>query len=81
MLPRCLGQPHSGISDSQTNLFTSPAFQDQTIKVLTFLTQQLSNVTNVVGIEILNEPQNVPQLLTFCALHTACLTCSPLRHL
>ncbi|KAF8575791.1 glycoside hydrolase family 5 protein [Ramaria rubella] len=59
------GQPHSGISDGQTNLFTNSAYQTQTIAVLTFLTQQLALVNNVVGIQLLNEPLNVPQLTDF----------------
>jgi aryl-phospho-beta-D-glucosidase BglC (GH1 family) len=63
------GQPHSGISDGATNLFSSPANVQQTIHVLSFLMQHLSNVTNVVGIQILNEPQNVPGLVDFC-MHT-----------
>ena len=62
------GQPHSGISDGQTNLFINPQYQNQTIEVLTFLTQQLSTVTNVAGIEILNEPQNDPGLEDLCML-------------
>lgn len=60
------GQPHSGISDGATNLFDSPSNVQQTIHVLSFLMQHLSNVTNVVGIQILNEPQNVPGLVDFC---------------
>lgn len=38
-----------------------------TINVLTFLAQQLVPVTNVVGIEILNEPSNVAGLPDFCS--------------
>ncbi|KZT68201.1 glycoside hydrolase family 5 protein [Daedalea quercina L-15889] len=59
------GQPHSGISDGVTGLFDSPTYMDMTISVLTFLVEQLVNVTNVVGIEILNEPQNDPGLPSF----------------
>ncbi|KAI0062333.1 glycoside hydrolase [Artomyces pyxidatus] len=59
------GQPHSGISDGATDLFDVPANQDKTIAVLTFLIQQLSGVPNVVGIQMLNEPKNVPQLAGF----------------
>ncbi|GJE95202.1 glycoside hydrolase family 5 protein [Phanerochaete sordida] len=59
------GQQHSGISDGQTNLFDSPAFINQTMAVLTHLMQQLAYVTNVVGIQILNEPENVPSLTDF----------------
>ncbi|KAF9821390.1 hypothetical protein IEO21_00636 [Rhodonia placenta] len=59
------GQPHSGISDGVTGLFDSPTYMNMTIAVLTFLTEQLANVSNIVGIEILNEPQNVPELPDF----------------
>lgn len=62
------GQPHSGISDGVTNLFSNPSDVQGTIRVLSFLMQQLSNVTNVVGIQILNEPKNVPELVDFCML-------------
>jgi aryl-phospho-beta-D-glucosidase BglC (GH1 family) len=66
------GQPHSGISDGSTNLFAVPSNMDKTIAVLQFLMRQLCNVTNVVGIQILNEPQDVPGLLDFCMLHISC---------
>ncbi|KAJ6630675.1 glycoside hydrolase superfamily [Mycena sp. CBHHK59/15] len=59
------GQPHSGISDKKTRLFNTPANMDKTLAVLTFLMQELCNVTNVVGIQILNEPTNVPTLDDF----------------
>jgi glucan 1,3-beta-glucosidase len=62
------GQPHSGISDGGTNLFSDPTNMDKTIEVLGFLMQQLVSVNNVVGIQILNEPQNVPELPDFCKL-------------
>ena len=60
------GQQHSGISDGATNLFDNPGYINQTINVLTFLAQNLTYVTNVVGIQMLNEPQNVPSLEDFC---------------
>ncbi|KAJ6596777.1 glycoside hydrolase superfamily [Mycena vulgaris] len=59
------GQPHSGISDRQVGLFKDPANVEKTLAVLTFLTRQLCNVTNVVGIQILNEPQDGPTLIDF----------------
>ncbi|THG97588.1 hypothetical protein EW026_g4424 [Hermanssonia centrifuga] len=59
------GQQHSGISDGNTGLFDDPAYINQTMAVLTFLTEQLADVSNVVGIQILNEPQNVPSLEDF----------------
>ena len=64
------GQPHSGISDGATNLFDNPSNIKQTIDVLSFLMNNLQNVTNVVGIQILNEPQNVPELTDFCTYPT-----------
>lgn len=60
------GQPHSGISDGATNLFTDPSDQDKTVSALVWLAQQLVHVTNVVGIQMLNEPQNAPNLSDFC---------------
>lgn len=62
------GQPHSGISDGGINMFSNPLNMDKTINVLMFLMQQLSSVTNVVGIQILNEPKNLPELEDFCTL-------------
>ncbi|THH29640.1 hypothetical protein EUX98_g4554 [Antrodiella citrinella] len=59
------GQDHSGISDGKVNLFTNTGDQDKTVDVLTYLTKQLVNVNNVVGIEILNEPKNVAGLIPF----------------
>lgn len=60
------GQQHSGISDGATNLFDNSNYINQTIAVLTYLMQELAWVTNVVGIQVLNEPQNVPSLPDFC---------------
>ncbi|KZT44036.1 glycoside hydrolase [Sistotremastrum suecicum HHB10207 ss-3] len=57
------GQPHSGISDGEINLFNSTYYQNQTLSVLTHLALTLSNVTNVVGIELMNEPVNDPGLI------------------
>lgn len=51
------GEPHSGVSDHQINLFNNPDNVDKTINVLTFLAQTFASVTNVVGLELLNEPQ------------------------
>jgi aryl-phospho-beta-D-glucosidase BglC (GH1 family) len=68
------GEHHSGVSDGVTGLFGNPQYQDKTIKALLFLTKQLSNVTNVVGIQILNEPKNVPELYGFCGCSCHILT-------
>jgi len=61
------GQPHSGISDSATNMFEDTQYMEKTISVLMFLMEQLATVTNVVGIQILNEPKNLPELTDFCS--------------
>jgi len=60
-----IGQHHSGVSDGQATLFSVPSNIDKTIDALTFLTKTLVNVPNIVGIQLLNEPNNVPELLTF----------------
>lgn len=60
------GQAHSGISSGQENLFNNATNIQKTMNVLTFLTQQLVLVNNVVGIELLNEPSNDPSLPDFC---------------
>ncbi|KAF7338392.1 Glycoside hydrolase family 5 protein [Mycena venus] len=59
------GQPHSGISDGHIGLFDNQTNIEKTLAVLTFLTQQLCNVTNVVGVQILNEPHNCRELIGF----------------
>ncbi|GLB35433.1 putative cellulase (glycosyl hydrolase family 5) [Lyophyllum shimeji] len=59
------GQPHSGISDGAANMFENPKYMDKTIDVLMFLMEHLAPVTNVVGIQLLNEPNNVPELTDF----------------
>ncbi|KAH7923868.1 glycoside hydrolase [Leucogyrophana mollusca] len=75
------GQSHSGISDGKTNLFSNPANMDKTVAILTFAMQSLGYITNVVGIQILNEPQNVPQLIDFYARTiTAMRQVSPIAH-
>lgn len=75
------GQSHSGISDGATNLFTDEGNTNKTIAALAFLTSKLANVTNMAGIQILNEPKNTPELYGFCELpfrgHSTCvLICS-----
>ncbi|KAK0483511.1 glycoside hydrolase [Armillaria novae-zelandiae] len=59
------GQPHSGISDGQANLFSDPDNWKKAQDVLIFLAEQLCNVTNVAGIELLNEPQDSDALAHF----------------
>jgi aryl-phospho-beta-D-glucosidase BglC (GH1 family) len=60
------GQPHSGISDGKITLFGSEANINKTINALAFITRQLVNVNNVVGIQLLNEPRSVDTLPDFC---------------
>lgn len=60
------GQPHSGVSDHQINLFNTPDNVDKTINVLTFLSQTLAGVTNVVGLGLVNEPEYNSVLEGFC---------------
>ncbi|KAJ3566586.1 hypothetical protein NP233_g6906 [Leucocoprinus birnbaumii] len=59
------GQQHSGISDGQINFFNSYDYQWKTIEALKFLVQQLGPVTNVIGIQLLNEPTGHPSLENF----------------
>ncbi|KAG6919916.1 hypothetical protein DXG01_013265 [Tephrocybe rancida] len=56
------GQPHSGISDGASDMFAKPEFTDMTIAVLEYLMSDFADVSNVVGIQLLNEPKNVPEL-------------------
>ena len=60
------GQGHSGISNGATGLFQSQSNMDRTVNVLTFLMREFAPVTNVVGIQMLNEPKDVPELIPFC---------------
>lgn len=60
------GQQHSGISDGQTNFFNSYDYQWKTIEAIKFLVQQLGAVTNVIGVQLLNEPTGHPSLENFC---------------
>ena len=60
------GQPHSGISDGQARLFGNATNLQMTVNVLEFLVQQLASVTNVIGIQLINEPNNDPSLGDFC---------------
>jgi len=66
------GQPHSGISDGVTGLFSSDSYKKKTVDVLKFLVKTFSNVTNVAGIQLLNEPNNDPSLAAFCMSRLHC---------
>lgn len=52
----------SGVAD----LFLDPTNVHKTLAVLSFLTQQLAPVSNVVGMQILNEPYPDKNLESFC---------------
>ncbi|KJA28241.1 glycoside hydrolase family 5 protein, partial [Hypholoma sublateritium FD-334 SS-4] len=72
------GQPHSGVSDGQTQLFAVPENMDKTIAALEYIAGQLQSVNNVVGIQMLNEPtydkgleDSVGILLCFCKINLA----------
>lgn len=60
------GHSHSGTSDGRQNLFANEANMSKTLHVLSELLDRLCNVTNVVGIELLNEPAADPGLEGFC---------------
>lgn len=51
------GQAHSGLSDGKIQ-FYSKTNMDKTAKMVEWLVRELAGVTNVVGVELLNEPQN-----------------------
>ncbi|KAF9264776.1 glycoside hydrolase family 5 protein, partial [Marasmius fiardii PR-910] len=59
------GQAHSGISDGHVGLFENRANIDKTIRVLVHLTETLVSIPNVVGIQLLNEPNDDPLLCDF----------------
>jgi len=61
------GRDHSGVSDGQTKLFSTPLYMDKAIAGLTFMMKTLARVSNVVGIQILNEPVYDDGLEDFCA--------------
>jgi aryl-phospho-beta-D-glucosidase BglC (GH1 family) len=62
------GLPHSGFSDGKQALFSDPVQVAATQAALVYLAKELAPVSNVVGIELLNEPADVPELETFCAI-------------
>ncbi|CAA7265374.1 unnamed protein product [Cyclocybe aegerita] len=59
------GQPHSGVSDGNATLFSVQQNMDKTVDVLAFLAKELAPVNNVVGIQLLNEPNYDPGLEDF----------------
>ncbi|KAJ3726080.1 glycoside hydrolase superfamily [Lentinula raphanica] len=64
------GQPHSGISDGKTNLFTNSTYQEKALQVVQYLASELCFVSNVAGLEILNEPEDDLELATFSTVDT-----------
>ncbi|KAJ3493405.1 hypothetical protein NLJ89_g11028 [Agrocybe chaxingu] len=59
------GQSHSGVSDGKAALFSVQQNMDKTVDVLAFLAKELAPVNNVVGIQLLNEPNYDPGLEDF----------------
>ena len=51
------GQPHSGLSDGNIEWYNSWN-QGLTTELLVWIAKEISDVTNVIGIQLLNEPQN-----------------------
>ncbi|KZT36647.1 glycoside hydrolase [Sistotremastrum suecicum HHB10207 ss-3] len=51
-------QPHSGTSSGQAKLWGNATNQARCLSALIFLVQKLSNIDNVIGLELLNEPSN-----------------------
>ena len=54
-------QAHSGFSSGKVGFYSGNNMK-RTTEFLLYLTEQFANVTNVVGIELLNEPQNNDKL-------------------
>ncbi|CBQ70574.1 related to Glucan 1,3-beta-glucosidase precursor [Sporisorium reilianum SRZ2] len=51
------GQAHSGLSDGNIEWYNSWN-QNLTTELLVWIAKEISDVTNVIGIQLLNEPQN-----------------------
>ncbi|KAJ3887351.1 glycoside hydrolase superfamily [Lentinula edodes] len=60
------GQPHSGISDGKANLCANSTYQEKTLQVVQHLATELCFVSNVAGVQILNEPEDCSELTNFC---------------
>lgn len=58
------GQAHAGLSDGKVGFYTKTNM-DLTTKLLVWIAREISDVTNVVGIELLNEPQDKTSLWTW----------------
>ncbi|KAF8321394.1 glycoside hydrolase [Cantharellus anzutake] len=61
------GQSHSGTSDGKVGLFGNECYMNKTTDILAYLAKQLVNRNNVVGIQLLNEPNNDARLPDFYA--------------
>lgn len=55
------GQPHSGLSNGKAGFFND-FNENKMTKLLVWLMQELEDVSNVIGIELLNEPHNDSRL-------------------
>ncbi|PPQ98808.1 hypothetical protein CVT24_003362 [Panaeolus cyanescens] len=59
------GSEHSGVSDGTIGLFNDPFNIQKTMEMLEFITKQVAGINNVVGLQILNEPQYTDSLEEF----------------
>ena len=55
------GQPHSGVNNGKADFFND-FNENKMTKLLVWLVQELEDVSNVIGIELLNEPHNTKRL-------------------
>lgn len=55
------GEPHSGVADGKVHFFKKENRERMT-KLLLWLMNEVQNISNVIGIELLNEPHNDKRL-------------------
>ncbi|KAI9030945.1 glycoside hydrolase family 5 protein, partial [Phycomyces nitens] len=56
---------HCGVSTGRAEFFDHPHYQEVTLEVLWILARTLTKINNVVGLELLNEPIDHPNLQRF----------------
>ncbi|KAF8894654.1 glycoside hydrolase superfamily [Infundibulicybe gibba] len=59
------GQPHSGVSDGVAGLWGDEGNAQKTIDALVFIAREVMGISNVIGLQVLNEPNNVARLPDF----------------
>jgi len=59
------GDTHCGISTHRAELFNSNHTMDTALQALTRLAKDLAPINHVIGLEVLNEPIDHPELSTF----------------